>query len=234
MDFSASAYWILPLILLFYYGVDLLITRALIRKHSVHPLVGRSSVVIPRVILNFLFAGKASQLLEQGYTKVISERPIDAKFVLIPAKFKDRAFQLIRSDGSIIILPNSLLDELSTLPPAIASPNGALERDLLGPYTGLNLILESRLHHSIVQRKLTPRLSALTPGLENELVAAFEEHFPTCDDWTEFTPYQIFGQISARLSGRALVGVPLCRNPTWLGISFNYTESRTSPCQNPS
>ena len=147
-------------------------------------------------------------------------------FMLISVKFKARAFQLIRGDGSVVVLPISLLDELSTLPASIASPNGALEHDLLGPYTGLDLILESRLHHSIVQRKLTPRLSVLTPGLENELKSAFEDYFPACNDWTKFTPYQLFGKISARLSGRALVGAALCRNPTWLDISFNYTENR--------
>ena len=142
-------------------------------------------------------------------------------------KFKDRTFQLIRGDGAVVVLPNSLLDELSSLPPAIASPNGALEHDLLGPYTGLDLILESRLHHTIVQRKLTPRLGRLTPALENELKAAVAEYFPACREWTEFSPYQTFGKLSARLSARALVGASLCRNPVWLDISINYTESRT-------
>ena len=108
--------------------------------------------------------------------------------MLIPAKFKGRAFQLLRGDGSVIILPKHLLDELSALPSAVASPNGAIEHDLMGPYTGVGLILESRLHHSIVQRKLTPRLEALTPSLESESRSAFEAHFPIREDWTEITP----------------------------------------------
>lgn len=153
--------------------------------------------------------------------------------MLTVVKFKARAFQLIRGDGSVIVLPISLLDELSNLPPSIASPNGALEHDLLGPYTGLNLILESRLHHSIVQRKLTPRLGVLTPGLEDELKSAFGDYFPACDDWIEFAPYQLFGKISARLSARALVGTALCRNSTWLDISINYTESCKSTSGSP-
>ena len=153
--------------------------------------------------------------------------------MLTSVKFKARAFQLIRGDGSEVVLPISLLDELSTLPASIASPNGALEHDLLGPYTGLDLILESRLHHSIVQRKLTPRLSVLTPGLENELKSAFEDYFPACNDWTKFTSYQLFGKRSARLSGRALVGAALCRDPTWLDISFNYIENRKPTSESP-
>ena len=125
-------------------------------------------------------------------------------------------------------MPLSLLNELSSLPSSIASPHGALEHDLLGAYTGLNLILESRLHHTIVQRKLTPRLDLLAPHLEDELTSAFGDFFPNCDDWAEFKPYQIFAKVSARLSARALVGPHYCRDPTWLDISVNYTENRKS------
>ena len=225
MDSVLSLYWVLPLIIFSYFGVDLILTKSLIRRHCAYPLVGSPSAITPRVILNLIFAGKAAQVLENGYRKVIAKRLRDTRLVLTSEKYKNRAFQLVRGDGNIVILPISLLDELSILPSTIASPNGALEHDLLGPYTGLDLILESRLHHSIVQRKLTPRLGVLTPVLEDELQAAFEDYFPSCDDWTEFTPYQIFGKISARLSGRALVGAALCRDPTWLDISFNYTEN---------
>ncbi|PYI10682.1 putative cytochrome P450 [Aspergillus sclerotiicarbonarius CBS 121057] len=118
-------------------------------------------------------------------------------------KFKNGTFQLIRG----------------------ASPHGALQHDLLGPYTGLDLILESRIHHTIVQRKLTPRLPCLTPALERELVASFDEVFPDCADWTEVQPFQLLGKVTARLSARAMVGPNFCRNPVWLDISVKYTES---------
>ena len=116
--------------------------------------------------------------------------------------------------------------ELSSLPPSVASPQGALEHDLLGPYTGLNLILESRMHHSIVQRKLTPRLGVLTPGLEQELVSAVKDNFPSCAEWAEIEPYRLLANVSARLSARALVGPSLSHNQQWLDISINYVENR--------
>lgn len=129
----------------------------------------------------------------------------------------------------MLVLPYSLLEELSCIPNHIASRNKALEHDLLGHYTGINLIVDSRLHHTIVQRKLTPRLEQLVPGLERELAATFEEHLPaSCGEWTEFQPYQTLAKISARLSARALVGPDLCRNATWLDVSINFTES----CEN--
>lgn len=127
------------------------------------------------------------------------------------------------------MLPLSVLDELANIPSNIATPNGALEHDLLGQFTGLNLILDSRMHHTIVQRKLTPRLSVITPALENEIVAAFHDYFPktTADNWTEFEPYQVLGKISARLASRAIVGPAYCRDPVWLDVAFNYTENCT-------
>ncbi|KAF2184216.1 putative cytochrome P450 [Zopfia rhizophila CBS 207.26] len=203
-----TIYWVYPLILFAYYGFEVIATRKVARKNTDYPLIGTWAPFTPRVIHNLIFAGKAVKILEEGYRK-----------------FKNKAFRLIRNEGSIVILPNCLLEELSLLPSNIASPHGALEHDLLGHYTGLNLILESRLHHSIVQRKLTPRLGLVTPGLENELQSAFEDYFPECDDWIEFQPYQVFGKVSARLSARALVGPGLCRHPTWLDISVNYTEN---------
>ncbi|MCJ1357217.1 MAG: hypothetical protein MMC33_007213 [Icmadophila ericetorum] len=226
MDSLLSLYWVLPLIFFSYCGLDLLIARSLVRKYCTYPLVSSPSAIAPRFILNLIFAGKAAQVLEEGYRKVTRRisrfKPI---YLLTSVKFKARAFHFIRGDGSVVVLPISLLDELSSLPPSVASPNGALEHDLLGQYTGLNLILESKIHHSIVQRKLTPRLGVLTLSLEDELKSAFEDYFPACEGWTEFMPYQTFGKISARLSGRALVGTAYCRNPTWLDISFNYAES---------
>ena len=125
----------------------------------------------------------------------------------------------------------SEVEELSALPPSIASPHGALEQDLLGRYTGLDIILESRLHFAIVQRKLTPRLSILTPFLQDELTTAFDEFFPACNEWTEVQPYKIFAKVAARLSARAMVGPRLCRDPLWLDISVNYTENCLSTTQ---
>ncbi|ORY11853.1 cytochrome P450 [Clohesyomyces aquaticus] len=201
-------YWIYPTILVLYYTYDLFLTKIITHKHANHPLVGSPSILAPRFVLNLIFASRAVKVLETGYQK-----------------FKTRTFQLIRGDGNIVVLPLEVIEELSTIPSNIASPHGALEHDLLGPYTGLNLILESRLHHSIVQRKLTPRLPALTPYIEKELTSAVEDYFPACEEWTEIQPFKLLGQVAARLTARALVGPELCRNATWLDISVNYTES---------
>ena len=73
MDIVLSLHCILPLILLFYWGVDLVITRGHIRKHCTIPLVGSPSAILPRVILNLIFAGQAASIVEKGYREVSAE-----------------------------------------------------------------------------------------------------------------------------------------------------------------
>ncbi|KAK8043767.1 cytochrome P450 [Apiospora phragmitis] len=206
MEYSnAQLLWSSVVVLLVYYFINAVSNQ----KHAEYPLVGDKWRITPRFKVNFDFFRNGARMVQAGYQA-----------------YKSEAFQLLRNEGYIVILPPTLLEELSAVPSPVASPHGALERDLLGPYTGLNLILESRIHHSIVQRKLTPRLPLLTPALEEELRFAFQESFlaPQNGDWAEFQPYQIFGNISARLTARALVGPGFCRDQRWLDVATQFTE----------
>ncbi|KAI1809978.1 cytochrome P450 [Poronia punctata] len=188
---------------------EILVFKTDTRKLTRYPLVSTIWKYAPRFMHNLSYATNATRILEKGYYK-----------------FKSTTFQHLRGQGNVIVLPLTVLEELAAIPATVASPHGALEQDLLGDFTGLNLILESRIHHSIVQRKLTPRLNVLMPAMEDELRHAWERSFPDVGhDWTEFQPYQIFGKISASLTARALVGPELCRDEVWLDIAFNYTEN---------
>lgn len=138
----------------------------------------------------------------------------------------------MQNDKNVIVLPLSVLEELVAISPTIASPHGGLENDLLGSYTGLDLVLESRLHHSIIQRKLTPRLGLVTPGLENGLSAALTECLPNSEDWVVFQPYQAFSKVSARFSSQAITGPAFANNEEWLTIGVEYVESRESNYRN--
>ncbi|KAI1635622.1 putative cytochrome P450 [Biscogniauxia mediterranea] len=204
-DFNSlkTLYWVLSLIFLGSYCADVITYR----KGARFPTGGNLPSLTPRFILNLCFSVKAAEICEQGYKK-----------------FKDQAFRLVRSDGDSVVLPHSVLDELSALPVTVASPQDALEKDLKGWYTGMNLILENRLHHSIVQRKLTPRLHQITPLLERKVTKAFEDCFPQAEDWVEFQPNHVFKQISPRLNAPPLVGPEFSDDPVWLDIAYNYTE----------
>lgn len=124
----------------------------------------------------------------------------------------------------MVILPASAVPELLSLSLDIASGIKALERDLLGKWTGLAMIIGSRFHYKLVQRKLTPNLSLINPYLEDEVGQAIEEGFPKTEEWTEIQPYYALLMVSARVSSRVLVGFPICQDSRWLDVSMNFTE----------
>jgi hypothetical protein len=142
-------------------------------------------------------------------------------------------FQLVREDGGVLVLPSSLLEEISSIPERIATAHGALAHDLVSRYTGLNIVLQTRLHHSVVQRKLTPRLGLVTPNLEKALTTSFQKWFPRPEggSWVPFQPYQIIGKITARFTSEALVSPEFSSDPAWLDIAVKYTENRKSDYQ---
>ncbi len=63
-------YWVLPVIFVFYCGADALATRILVWQQPECPLVGSPPFPAPSFVLNLLFAGKAVQIVQQGYQKV--------------------------------------------------------------------------------------------------------------------------------------------------------------------
>lgn len=69
MQFEWFHLWTFPVILLCYYGYELVITRKLAQKP--YPLVGRGSVLIPQFVLNLIFAWRGGVIVGQGYEKVI-------------------------------------------------------------------------------------------------------------------------------------------------------------------
>ncbi|KAK7225222.1 hypothetical protein V2G26_013225 [Clonostachys chloroleuca] len=202
---AVSYFWLLPLTGIAYFGLSALLPG---KKHAKFPLVGAWDALIPTFIHNIIFTLSAASLLKRGHEK-----------------FPDSTFQLISNNEAIVILPHALLKELAGLPVTVASPQRALERDLLGHYTGVSLLVESQLHHSIMQRRLTPRIPLLIPRMERTVAQAFEKHFPNDDDWTEIQPSKILGPILAKVAAEALVGPEFSHDPTWVDISTHYTET---------
>ncbi|KAI1434073.1 cytochrome P450 [Xylaria sp. CBS 124048] len=198
--------WVFPLLFLYYYVVDVVHTW---RSGKEYPVMWSPTALTPRFVLNFLFSVRAQKLCRDSYQR-----------------FKDRAIQFVRTDGNLLVLPYAVLDELSNLPPTVANVAGAIDQELLGQYTGLNVILENRLHSSIVQRRLTPRIPTLVPTLEKAVTAAFNEYFPKADGdgWTTITPFKIFVDIAARVNAPALVGTSFAEDPEWLEIAVEFTE----------
>jgi hypothetical protein len=63
----------------------------------------------------------------------------------------------------------------------------------------------------------------MTATIREEVDEAMEQYLPSCEDWTEVTIYKAMVDIIAQVSGRVFVGPELCKDPTYLECSINYT-----------
>ncbi|KAI0442762.1 cytochrome P450 [Xylaria telfairii] len=203
MEASINPYWIVPVILLCYYLMD---TVGIWKSTQNYPIAGDLSALAPRFVLNFHYSRRLSRLCRDSYQK-----------------FKDQPIQFIRTDGNVVVLPYNVLAELSTLPTTIASPTEALVNEF-GKSSVMNLMLHNTLHHSVLQRRLTPKLPVLTPILEKIVTSAYQECFPQADDWVEVIPYSLFKRITAQVTASVLVGPSISQDPEWLDASFDLTE----------
>jgi hypothetical protein len=106
----------------------------------------------------------------------------------------------MRSGLNMLVLPPKHIPELSSLPLDIASGMKVLEGDLLGKCTRLHITIYSRLHHQLVQQKLTPNLSHVIPALEDGVAKSLDACFPQSHESTSFKPYYTLLEVPARVS----------------------------------
>lgn len=181
----------------------------------------------PRVVANFRFFLNARDVISKGYERVSLSR-IDVGFAADEkGKFKEKAFMFMRTDGDVVVLAPSFLDELAALPYSVANPTDGHMHNLLGDYTGLNILMTTDLHYRMIRKKLTPNLNPIMDFLNKEIPYGFEQDIPKCDnDWASFNVYHTILKLVARTSARSFVGPDFCRSPEWLEIVTQYTENR--------
>lgn len=224
----SSSCGILAALVLCYIAIDCIRTKRAVQEQPNLPLVGAPWPFIPRVFLNARFAWNAVGMLNEGYRKarcsILKIYVLELTWDVVQSN--DRPFQIVQNDKNVIVLPHHLLQELSILPSSVASPHGGLELDLLGSYTGLDLVLSTRLHHSVIQRRLTPRLSLIASCLEKELVSALQDHLPSCEDgWVELRPFLTFRDVVSRLTRNLIIGPSFPHKEAWEKLQVHYVEN---------
>ncbi|EKG12712.1 Cytochrome P450 [Macrophomina phaseolina MS6] len=98
-----------------------------------------------------------------------------------------------------------------------------------GKYTTLGN--RSRLHPRVVKVQLNRHLADVMVGIQDEIIDAFKDSFPTCDDWTEVPVVDCITQIVARVSGRMFGGTELSRNREWVQTSIDFAHDSFNAAQ---
>ncbi|KAF8852075.1 cytochrome P450 monooxygenase [Acephala macrosclerotiorum] len=120
-----------------------------------------------------------------------------------------------------MVLPKRYIDEIKNLPESKLSFTQGIMNRLAGKYTTMGEHDQSLVDS--VKIDLTRNIARTLAGLQDEADFAIPSTFGECEDWTPIPFYKDVLRVIALLSGRTFVGLPLCRNEEWIGITIRYT-----------
>ncbi|KAI4086885.1 MAG: hypothetical protein LQ344_007211 [Seirophora lacunosa] len=197
----ATTYAWIALVLIAILGLrNLTYTRGV--KIPEAPIVGARWWWEPLFITKYRYTTNAWQIIHDGYTK-----------------YKDSPFTIVRPESIVTVLPKKYVHELRNVPESKLYAFQALADDLVGRYSGIDIMLGSDLNFHAVQNKLTPRIGAFTAVVQDELDFAMEHDFPKCNDFNTSIL-----RIVSRITLRTFVGLPLCRNEELLRLNCQIVE----------
>ncbi|PIL30270.1 cytochrome P450 [Ganoderma sinense ZZ0214-1] len=167
------------------------------------PTVGGSSLPGLSWLAAFRMLGDCRDVLEEGYRKAHGTFKIPAL---------DR--------WMVVVSGRELVEELRKRgDEELSAPGGSQEsRYIFEPE-----VLADEYHVEVVKEKLTRKLPAVLPDVIDEVTVAVKDHIVTREDeWTSVEVMPVMQKIIARVSNRAFVGLPLCRNEEYLSLAVDF------------
>ncbi|KAI4597404.1 hypothetical protein KJ359_004510 [Pestalotiopsis sp. 9143b] len=134
-------------------------------------------------------------------------------------KFKDVPFVVSRLDTDINVMPMKYLDELRLVPRN--QLNGKM--NLFRSWPWASAIRDSDLHVHVLSRKLNPDLPRYVQLAYDEFEYGWDKDVPQPEEWTKVDIQNSMRMLVARMSAKAFVGEPTCRDPVWLGLTLNFS-----------
>ncbi|PNP74698.1 hypothetical protein FNYG_12034 [Fusarium nygamai] len=135
-------------------------------------------------------------------------------------KHRDSPFVLAGSRPPLLILPMSVFHEIHNMPNECISIIAEHEDKFQGKYTHITTIKPEI--PATIRQDLTRNMSNIILDFQDELAYASKQ-WPRTNNWTSVLLYEMMLRTVALLSGRAFVGLPLCRDQGWLRASIGYT-----------
>ncbi|KAJ7434826.1 cytochrome P450 [Mycena galericulata] len=114
--------------------------------------------------------------------------------------------------------------EICAAPDDVLSFYDGAQESLQADYTMGPEITENPYHQHTVRNTLTRNIARILPEVMDEIILSFEDVLALENaEWKAFTVLPGVMQAIARVSNRAFVGLPLCRNKEYLGLNIGYT-----------
>ncbi|KAK1450481.1 cytochrome P450 [Colletotrichum melonis] len=149
------------------------------------------------------FRQNAKEMLQEGYKRAKGD------FFYVPSPLGER-----------LMIPSRYLEELKTAPIDQVDFVATFIEMFEGKYTTMGS--RSTLHPRIVKAQLNHHLADVMPAVQKEIVDAFNDTFPACEDWTPVPVVHTLTQIVARVSSCMFGGTTLSHNREWVQSSIDF------------
>ncbi|KAL4073607.1 cytochrome P450, partial [Scleroderma citrinum] len=154
------------------------------------------------------YVTNASELIEEGYTK-----------------YKDRPFKFINLCSWVVVLNGGYLKDIRQATDDELSPTKAIHQIFKTQYTEGPNIAQNPYHFSFIRSYFARNVFALYNDIREEMMLAFNEVFDLGNnEWKSIPPLQSLQTIVCRATNRAIVGLPLCRDPDWIAINGDLSD----------
>ncbi|KAK2687474.1 Cytochrome P450 monooygenase 3 [Fusarium oxysporum] len=144
----------------------------------------------------------------------------EENLILGMQKYRDSPFVLAGSRPPLLILPMAVFHKCHNMPNDRISIIAEHEDKFQGKYTHITTIRPEI--PATIRQDVTRNMSNIILDFQDELAYASEQWSRT-SNWTSVPLYKMMLRTVALLSGRAFVGLPLCRDQAWLQASIGYT-----------
>ncbi|KAG7059421.1 cytochrome P450 [Colletotrichum scovillei] len=149
------------------------------------------------------FRQNAKEMLQEGYKRAKGD------FFYVPSPLGER-----------LMIPSKYLEELKTAPIDQVDFVATFIEMFEGKYTTMGS--RSTLHPRVVKAQLNHHLADVMPAVQKEIVDAFNDTFPACEDWTPVPVVHTLTQIVARVSSCMFGGTTLSHNREWVQSSIDF------------
>ncbi|KAL4251285.1 cytochrome P450 family protein [Abortiporus biennis] len=139
-------------------------------------------------------------------------------------KYKGHVFKIATLDRWFVVISGpQLVEEVRKLPDETVSFMAAVHDLIQTKYTIGQKVDEDPWHVEIIKAQLTRQIAGVFPDVRDEIVASFADLIPPSNEWMPVPALDVMRMIVARVSSRAFVGLPLCRNMDYLNIAIYHT-----------
>lgn len=144
-------------------------------------------------------------------------------------KFIDKNLKIIYdSPGNdpTLILPPDAIPWIIGQPDAVLSAREMHREALQSDWTFLDQnIVKSPLHEHVIRQNMVRNLNDFTDPVMDELRQCFEDYWGDSPEWRQVPIWDSMLKFFSRTSNRMFVGLPLCRNETFLAACRGYANS---------